>query len=392
MAVFFISTSGDFDELAELEEQIREEVPNVSRIRSVEELTGEIASRPQVSNNTDIILFPLAHEDSLLFERILGIAARHRDRLFFILISDVVTAAEYKQLIRTGGADCVSWGRAPQEIRDILAHRAGHAAAAEQSRVKPTIVAFVPGGGGVGTSTLAIETAVQLKTIKKSRERRICLIDLDFQSSHVCDLLDLEPRLHIEELCKHPDRLDAHLFEQYLSRHATELDVLAAPRSKVDPSEVNISVLDALFSMISHRYDLVLLDMPVPWFAWTRQVLGAVDLAIVVGLNNIPRLRQVAETREMIRALNPAPLQSTVVLNRCETRLLGGAVQGQYAKRIVGPETIHYIREDAEAASQAANTGIPVSTAYPSSALAKDVAAIAERVSVLKPKRATAAT
>ena len=144
--------------------------------------------------------------------------------------------------------------------------------------------------------------------------------------------------------------------------------------------------------MMSQRYDLVIIDMPVPWFGWTRQVLGAADLAIVVGLNNIPRLRQVAETREAIRALNPAPLQSTVVLNRCETRMLGGVVQGPYARRIVGPETIHYVREDTETASQAANTGIPISVAQASSALAKDVAAVAQRISVLKEKRATAAT
>ena len=39
-------------------------------------------------------------------------------------------------------------------------------------------------------------------------EPEVCLIDLDFQSSNVCDYLDIEPRLQIREISADPDRLD----------------------------------------------------------------------------------------------------------------------------------------------------------------------------------------
>ena len=57
----------------------------------------------------------------------------------------------------------------------------------------PVVILVIPtrriSAGGVGNSTLAIETGIQLKAAKRTRGRRICLVDLDFQNSHVCDYL-----------------------------------------------------------------------------------------------------------------------------------------------------------------------------------------------------------
>src|SRR6516225_8909370 len=101
--------------------------------------------------------------------------------------------------------------------------------------------------GGVGNSTLAVEAAVQLKTTKATRERSVCLIDLDFQNSHVCDYLDIEPRLQIQELAENPGRLDAQLLALFLSQHSSGVDVLASPRSKASPLDFNVAALDMLF-------------------------------------------------------------------------------------------------------------------------------------------------
>ena len=37
------------------------------------------------------------------------------------------------------------------------------------------------------------------------------MVDLDFQTSHLCDYLDSEPRLQIDELSNAPERLDDQL-------------------------------------------------------------------------------------------------------------------------------------------------------------------------------------
>jgi pilus assembly protein CpaE len=246
-------------------------------------------------------------------------------------------------------------------------------------------VAFVPSSGGVGNATLAIETAVQIKRTKQTRARRVCLLDLDLRASHICDYLDIEPRFNVEEIVHNPDRLDAQLFDLFVSRHgASGIDVLATPRNRRASIELNMAALDALFRFISEQYDLVIINVPPTWFDWTDQILGVCDLAIVTGLNNVPGLRQIAETLQEVKRAERVPPQIVVALNRCESGLVGGVARRRHVHQALGNQTAVYIREDAAAANHSLNTGVPISITSRSSRITKDVRALASLVSELK--------
>ena len=246
--------------------------------------------------------------DHSYFDRLVEVAAQYRNEIFLILISDEISASDYKRLVRTGGADWASAKAGPAEVIEIIARRQQQVRTPAVTAVRPddsrqsVTISFVPSAGGVGNTTLALETAVYLKTNKKTQQRKICIVDLDFQTSHVCDYLDSEPRLRIEEFSGVPERLDDHLFESFTTRHSSGIDVFAAPRSKFSSDNLNIDALDALFNMIAKRYDLVFIDHPLTWFSWTSQVIAASDAAIVTGLNTIPCLRQISETLALIRS------------------------------------------------------------------------------------------
>ena len=110
---------------------------------------------------------------------------------------------------------------------------------------------------------------------------------------------------------------------------------------------------------------------------------------IVTGLITIPSLRQVSEALQAIRNLGHVPPSVVVALNRCNRPFMRGVAGEQYVKRILRDETIVYVREDAPAAQQSGNTGIPITVANPSSKISKDVAQL---VSVLPTIRATQIT
>src|SRR5262249_10263504 len=261
-------------------------------------------SQPQaVRRERAFVLFPFS-QANVTVERLVEMAASGRDVLFFIFISEDISANDYKRLVRAGNVDWVSSHGTPQEILDIISRPHSGAPSTETSgRTKSVFVSFVPSSGGVGNATIAIESAIQIKTSKTMRDCKVCLVDLDLQTSHVCDLLDIDPRLQLGEISQNPERLDAQLFDLFISRHSTGLAGLAAARSKEVEAEPSVVALDALFSMISRRYEVILVDLPVAWFSSTRHILSASDLAIVVGLNTIPNLRQVAETIKTIREL-----------------------------------------------------------------------------------------
>lgn len=386
MHVYLFTAGLESEELAELEHRIGGKVPGVQRIARIDEV-GQMLAKNNAAGISDqtYIIFPILAPGTSL-ERVVSIAEKPTAGVFLIFVSREISASDYKRLVRSGSADWVSLQNAPQEILDIISHSSRkNIGVTDTQHERPVIAAFVPSSGGVGNATLAIEAAVQLKGRKQLRDRRICLLDLDVQTSHVCDYLDIEPRLQIKEIVEEPGRLDAQLFDLFVSRHAASgVDVLAAPRSRNAP-DLTIAALDVLFGLVSERYDLVIVDLPPRWFDWTEQVIAVCDLAVVTGLNNVPSLRQVAETLASIRSAAHVPPQIVVALNRCERRLIGGVARRQHVQRVLGRERVFYMREDMASANHSLNTGVPIAIGARSSRIAKDVGRLVSLLAETKP-------
>ena len=305
MQIYLFTGGVQSEELNELVKRLSEALPDLAIVSKLSDVPISPAHGSDPRQSPVYIIVPFLNTASPL-DRVISIAEQEHPGTFFIFVSKEISASEYKRLTKNGSADWVSLNGAPHEILDILSRRnslAPTAAAGEARQTKLFITGFVPSGGGVGNTTLALETAVQLKLAKGNRPRRICYLDLDVQTSHVCDYLDIEPRLKMDEIVKNPERLDDQLFALFVSSHSSGLDVLATPRHRDATSNVSIGALDALFRVIARRYDLLILDLPPLWFEWTPQVLSVCDLAVVTGLNTVAGLRQVSDTLEAVRGI-----------------------------------------------------------------------------------------
>jgi pilus assembly protein CpaE len=382
MQVYLLNAGLDPAELSDLEARIRISVPNLHRVETLEALQVD-RLRSDVEGEKPCVLYPVGPSVEGSFDQLIDTAVRYHEFCFIIFISDEISATHYKRLLHTGAGDWASTRNAPQEIADIIWRRMTASAASRPERRKAAITALVSSGGGVGNSTLAVEIGTQLKTNKATRDRSVCLIDLDFQNSHLCDYLDIEARLQIDELAANPSRLDAQLLGLFLSHHSSGLDVLAAPRSKSNPMELNVGALDALFGMAAEKYNLVLVDLPTPWLGCTPPILSASALVVVVGLSTIPSLRAVHDMLEAVRAVKPLTAQIAVAINRCETNLFGGLPRRQHAKTVLRGENILFIREDKQTARESVDTGVPIALADPRSRLSKDIAQLTRLVSGL---------
>jgi pilus assembly protein CpaE len=384
MQVYLLNAGLDPAELSDLEARIRISVPNLHRIDALEALRVD-RMRSDAEEEKPCVLYPVRTSSEVSFDRLLDLANQYREFCFIIFISDEISATHYKRLLQTGAADWVPTHNAPQEIADVLWRRMTPSAAPRAEHRKAAITALVSSGGGVGNATLAVEIGTQLKTGKSARERSVCLIDLDFQNSHLCDYLDIEPRLQIDELAANPGRLDAQLLELFLSHHSSGLDVLAAARSKGSPLELNVAALDMLFGMVSEKYHFVIVDLPPAWLTSTPPILSASSLIVATGLNTIPSLRAVHDTLEAVRAIKPLTAQIAVAVNRCEFSLIGGVTRRQHAKTVLRGENILFIREDRHAARESADTGIPATLAGRRSRLSKDIGRLTSLVAKLQP-------
>ena len=385
MKIYLFTASIQSDGVTDLARRLSDALPTLRKLGTLEELKAAVKSDVPTNDEPVYIIYPI-DTASYSLDSVISIAEQNNVGIFYIFVSKDISASDYKRLIRSGSADWAALSSAPQEILEIISRRSSvQQASTETNEGNLAITAFVPSSGGVGNTTLALETAVQLKLDKATCGRSVCLLDLNIQSSNVCDYLDIEPRLRIEEIASDPGRLDAQLFDQFVSHHSSGLNVLAGPRNKNMSQDLSIAALEVLFRMISKRYDLLMIDLPPTWFGWTSQVISLCDLAVVTGFNTVPGLRQIAETLDAVRGIEPPPRQVVVGLNRCEAQLFGKIAGGVHVKKVLRDEKLFYVRDEPAATNYSLNTGVPVAIASRSSKISKDIRAFAALFALVAP-------
>jgi pilus assembly protein CpaE len=392
MPVFFLHEKSARVEWHPIKDALKQSIPDLIEVASLEAMLESAAKTKQDEPSVGIALLPSGTDGT--FDRLVQFADRHRDRIFLILIGGEISASAYKRLIRGGAADWTSGKTDLNEVLDIIARRryADDTSSTLQRGFghRPVAISFIPSAGGVGNTTLTIEVAAYLKGDKATRHRSICIVDLDFQTSHLCDYLDSEPRLQIAELSSAPERLDEHLFESFRTRHSSGLDLFAAPRSKVSFEELNIHAVDALFSMIASRYHFVLIDCPVTWLPWTPQIIAASEGVVVTGINTIPCLRQVTETIAVVRSSGSAALQIAIAINKCERTLLGSISRRKHVEMVLPDQRLFLIANRPEAV-ESVNMGMPMLLGASAGKLRKEFAPLANFCAGLRSNRPVSA-
>jgi pilus assembly protein CpaE len=385
MPVYLLNAGGEPQRLDNIEQKIKTVIPDLVRIGNIADIDGQAARNRR---KQAFVLMVALSSDADHFNKLVDIVTRHRGHYFFVLISSEISASDYKRLVQSGGADWVSEAAPAQEIAEIIARQRGKSPNLRPEGERPLVVSFVPSGGGVGTTTLAIETAIQLNKANPQKGRKVCLVDLDFQTSHTCDYLDIEPRLRLEEIIGVPERLDEQLFGMFTSHHSSGVDVFAAARSKFHSWALDIGVLDALFDKIAQHYACILIELPVAWYPWTDHVLGASQGIIITGINTIPGLRRIFETLSAIRSLSAVHAEICVALNRTEYGIFGRVARYGHIKSVLGNERVFFVR-NAHMALGCVNTGAPMTLANPSHKIVQDIAAIAEFCASVRPALAS---
>ncbi len=378
MAIYLMQGSDDGKRIDEIEAKLKSTIPHLKRVpklEDIDQISNDGAQRPTV------VLVAAAPEIGKV-QKLIDAASRGSRNIFFIVVGGDISAGEYKRLIQSGNADWVADAGLEHEILEIVG-RVGAPARNDSAAESPVVVSFVPSAGGVGNSTLAIETAVHLVRNKSTKDVRVALVDLDFQSSHVCDYLDIAPKFQFDEIVGAPARLDDQLLSAFISRHPSGLDVFAASRSRFHSRDLEIEALSALFDRMAHRYDYIVIDLPLSVHSWTIPLLAASKGILVTGLNTIPGLRQIEETLRALRAEPLVTADKRAVVNRCDFSLLGKVARADHVARILGDERRLFVR-DARVALECVNLGTPMTMAYPSDKAVKDIAAIADYCVALK--------
>jgi len=221
------------------------------------------------------------------------------------------------------------------------------------------IFTFLPASGGVGLTTLAIETAMLL--MRGGGERSsTCLVDLDFQHGSCCDYLDLEPRLDLDEIEPRPDRLDRQLLEVMISEHPSGLKVIAAPSRPAEMRSFDFEVVTRLLDLVAAHFDNVVIDVPRTWFAWTDSVLVDSNRLFIVTEMTVPGLKHARQLVSVIRERLADGPRPEVIVNRFEQRMFGPGLRRADIEQALGDTLAAMVPNNFRLVSEAIDRGVPL--------------------------------
>jgi pilus assembly protein CpaE len=290
-----------------------------------------------------------------------------------ITLSETLDEVAVRGLLRLRVSDWLPTDAGSDEIIEACG-RASDARTLVGKGAKARCVALVPAAGGVGTTTLAIQTAVLFG--KRSRNlSRTCLVDLNFQSGSLADYLDLEPLFDMEAIAGDPSRLDAQLLEMMLARHASGLAVLAAPRTPTEPPRADGKLVTSALTMASDTFEHMVLDLPTTWQQWTFDVLAGSDQIYVVTEFTVPAMRKAHELVEAISGRFSREVSIKVIVNKFRQQLFGG-LRKTDAISLLGDRLAGFVPEDYELVSEAINRGEFVSAISRSNRVSKQLGLI----------------
>ena len=274
------------------------------------------------------------------------------------------------EAMRAGVTECVAEPLAAktldEAVRRVLTNIVPH----------PTgqVFAFIGAKGGVGTSTLAVNTAAALGRDSKTH---VLLIDLHTGHGDAAVFLGVEPRFSVLDALENIHRVDESFFSGVVEKALSSVHLLASP-ARPRPGGVDPKRIRALIDSAAQMYRTTVLDVPRS----DMTMIDALDHAttiVVVTSQEISSLRNAARMADTLRQ-RYGPARVKVVVNRFHREAV---IAQEDVERVIGSD-VKRIPSDYKVAVDALNAGRPIVLDMESrlakslSTFAKDLAGIAK--------------
>lgn len=281
--------------------------------------------------------------------------------------------------LRAGADDFLVKPFHPAELvarmKSLLARFAPHQALVGRPPMG-RVHAYYGAKGGVGTTTIAINAAIALRSLGRS----VCLVDGNLQFGDHRVFLDLGlDRKSILDVVGVPV-VDADLLKGTVVTHDTGVDLLLAPPAPADADHVSAVQMHTILEHLRELYDYVIVDIDKRLDDVNLAVLDVAELIFVVMTADLSCLKNVRLVIETIGQLGYSQAKLRLVLNR------SNAFTGISVKNAEGAlkRPIEYqVVNEYRGAITALNTGAPFMATKADAVLGRSVLDFAREVDAM---------
>jgi pilus assembly protein CpaE len=281
-------------------------------------LTKELADQPQ---EVLVVIGPDAPlEPALSFAEAQRLA---RPALGVVLLRRRLDVTVLGSALRAGIREVVP----PDDINAVaeacrrsveVSHRALGWQPTDTAATEGRVITVFAAKGGCGKTTMATNLAA---TLAAGGTRSVCLVDLDLSFGDVAIAMQLFPTRSMADAVTMRDTLDEAGVRSLLTPHSPGLDTLLAPLDPGDAEKIPTAVVSEVLGVLRRSYDYVVVDTPPDFKEWVLAALDLSDLYVLLATLDVPAVKNLRLTLDMLDLLGYPRENWQVVLNRSDSRV-----------------------------------------------------------------------
>jgi pilus assembly protein CpaE len=272
-------------------------------------------------------------------------------------IAAAVDADLVIQSMRAGANEFFAWPPPTETFDEALRRTAARRAAAPSTATQATTMVFFGAKGGAGTTTLAVNCAVE---IARQKKRPTLIVDLKAGLGEVTLFLGVRSRYTMLDALDNLHRLDQEFIKELVVKHKSGLEILAGSDLFDRPSASDSGGLEEVFRLLGRQYEYIIVDAGAQMNACAVATLYTADTIFLVANPDVPSVRNAQRLLDRIGQLGASGDRVRVLLNRAAEPY---PIPPQQIESALGHPISQIFLSDYKTVSTALNSGVPLATA-----------------------------
>jgi Flp pilus assembly CpaE family ATPase len=324
-----------------------------------------------------------AADDALDFAAKLRLA---RPAVGVVLVRDQVDVDLLSRALQAGvrevvpAGDHVTLAAACRRSRELSRRLLSAVGTGEAAPIRDgKVVTVFAAKGGCGKTTLSTNLGIVLS---RREGHRVCVMDLDLAFGDVGITVRLTPARTMVDALPMAGHLDTTGAASLLTSYRPGLDMLLAPVAPGDAEKVPPSLVGELLSVLRGMFDYVVVDTPPQL---SEHVLTALDASahhVLVATPDLPALKNLRLTLDILDVLSYPRQIRCVVLNRSDSKV---GLSGKDAEQAARSPIAGHI-PSSRAVPVSINEGVPITLADPGHPVSQGITRFAEQSLLPQPE------
>ena len=256
------------------------------------------------------------------------------------------------QAMRAGANEYLSWPF--DESFSTAIHKAAERARPRDGSRASSVLSFFGVKGGAGTTTVAVNCAIEIARLSK---KPTLIIDLHQFIGEVALFLGVRPRFTLADALDNLHRMDSEFLRELVVKHKTGLDILAGGEHADRPGPQDAPNFEQLLQTLGRSYDYIIIDAGLVTGPCADVAVFSADAIYIVANPDIASVRNAHRVVDRLGQLGAGKERLRMLLNRMSEH---HEITPKQIESTLGVSLYSVFQSDYATVSAALNSGVPL--------------------------------